>query len=145
MKYNKKYNLFVDDDLVIYRWDKRQDKLVQVKPHKHSGGYLYLHTKVGSSRAHRVIWETFKGEIPDGYEIDHINNIRDDNRLENLRCVTHKENMNNPLTRKHIIGRTWSEFGEKFKKHFGINFYENTKLYRKEQMWYRRHKKCSWE
>ena len=26
--------------------------------------------------------------------IDHINGIRDDNRLENLRWVTHKENMN---------------------------------------------------
>ena len=101
MKYNEKYNLFVDDDLVIYRWDKNLDKLVQVKPCIHSTGYLRLHTKIGVKKAHRVIYETLKGEIPDGYEIDHINTIKTDNRLENLRIVTHKENMNNPITRKH--------------------------------------------
>lgn len=32
--------------------------------------------------------------------IDHINTIRDDNRLENLRWCTHKENMNNPMSLK---------------------------------------------
>jgi hypothetical protein len=41
------------------------------------------------------------GEIPEGMVIDHINTIRTDNRLENLRCVTHLENNNNPLTIKH--------------------------------------------
>ena len=36
-------------------------------------------------------------------EIDHINGISTDNRLENLRCVTHSENMNNPISvEKHI-------------------------------------------
>lgn len=34
-------------------------------------------------------------------QIDHINTIKTDNRIENLRWVTLKENMNNPLTRKH--------------------------------------------
>lgn len=50
---------------------------------------------------HRLIWETFKGKIPEGYEIDHINTIRTDNRLENLRLVSHKENCNNPLSIEH--------------------------------------------
>lgn len=45
-----------------------------------------------------MIWEAFNGKIPEGYEIDHINTIRNDNRLENLRLFTHKENCNNPLT-----------------------------------------------
>jgi hypothetical protein len=119
------------------------------------------------------VWETFNGEIPQGYEIDHINTIKDDNRLENLRCVTHKENSNNPLTRKHISvaqkgktltathkskigesskgntkrrGKTSSDFGRKFKEHFGITNCDNTSLYNKEHSWYIRHNKvCSWE
>lgn len=45
-------------------------------------------------RIHRVIWETFNGPIPDGYEINHKNEIRNDNRLENLELLTHKENLN---------------------------------------------------
>lgn len=47
---------------------------------------------------HRLVWETFVGPIPDGMEIDHINTVRNDNRLANLRVVTHKENQANPIT-----------------------------------------------
>ena len=43
-------------------------------------------------KAHRFIWECFNGIIPDGKEIDHINNKRDDNRLCNLQLLTPKEN-----------------------------------------------------
>lgn len=35
------------------------------------------------------------GEIPDGMDIDHINGIRDDNRIENLRTVTRSINLKN--------------------------------------------------
>ena len=47
----------------------------------------------------RVVYEVFVESIPDGMEIDHINTIRDDNRVENLRVVTHRDNLLNPLTR----------------------------------------------
>lgn len=116
---------------------------------------------------HRLVWETFVGEIPQGLTIDHINTVRDDNRIGNLRCITQKENNNNPLTRKHNSesqkrktlseehrykisqehkGKTRSEFGRKFKEHFGITNYENSKLYNKELMWYYRHNNtCRWE
>ena len=32
---------------------------------------------------HRLIYETFKEQIPYGFEIDHVKGIRDDNRLSN--------------------------------------------------------------
>lgn len=42
---------------------------------------------------HRVIWKMLKGYWPK--ELDHINRIRDDNRIENLREVTHQQNRRN--------------------------------------------------
>ena len=45
--------------------------------------------------AHRYVWFHFNGPIPNDKVIDHINRNRTDNRLENLRCVSHSENMKN--------------------------------------------------
>lgn len=41
---------------------------------------------------HRLIWIWHNGDIPKGIEIDHVNRERADNRIENLRLVTHQEN-----------------------------------------------------
>lgn len=61
---------------------------------------LWKEGKMKSYRVHRLVWEAFKGEIEDGMVIDHLNTIRDDCRLINLKSVTPKENSNNPSTRK---------------------------------------------
>lgn len=41
---------------------------------------------------HRVVFRTFNGEIPPDMEVDHINGIRTDCRLSNLRLLTPKQN-----------------------------------------------------
>ena len=41
---------------------------------------------------HRFIWECYNGLVPVGFEIDHINDNRSDNRLCNLQLVTPSEN-----------------------------------------------------
>ena len=42
--------------------------------------------------------------------------------------------------------KTWSEFGAKFKEHFGITCTDNKKLYLREHKWYLNHNKvCRWE
>ena len=41
---------------------------------------------------HRFVYEVFKGPIPSCFEIDHINNLKFDNRIKNLHLLTHKEN-----------------------------------------------------
>lgn len=52
-------------------------------------------------RIHRLIWMLVNNAaLQPGDEIDHINQIRDDNRPANLRKVTHAQNQWNAKTRK---------------------------------------------
>src|SRR3972149_11700760 len=46
----------------------------------------------GTVDAHRLVALTFLGPVPRGYEVDHINGNRTDNRLENLRYLLRREN-----------------------------------------------------
>ena len=43
---------------------------------------------------HRLVWETFNGTIPEGYEINHLDERPINNALSNLNLVTHRENLN---------------------------------------------------
>lgn len=80
-----------DDGTVINKFGRKVG-------HKQKNGYMYVTVCGKQILMHRFVWEAFNGEIPDGMEIDHINTIRSDNRLENMRLVTSKENKHNPIT-----------------------------------------------
>ena len=57
----------------------------------------------------RLVAEMFIPNPDNKPYIDHINTIRDDNRVCNLRWVTHTENMNNELTLQHLKERVCTE------------------------------------
>jgi len=55
-------------------------------------GYVGIYLNGKYLFAHRVIWEMFNGPIPEGLFIDHIDRIRNNNRIDNLRIGTFQEN-----------------------------------------------------
>ena len=57
-------------------------------------GYLRVKFKSKVKLVHRLVWETFIGPISPGFEVNHINEDKSDNRLSNLNLLTHKENVN---------------------------------------------------
>lgn len=85
-----------------------------------SWGYLHFTLSVMHKHrtimSHRFIWECWNGPIPKGMEIDHIDTIKSNNELSNLRLGTHKENTNNSLTLEKYRKR---KFTEEVKKKIG--------------------------
>ena len=59
---------------------------------------LIIDGKTYSLLSHQFAWYVIYGEVVDN--IDHINGVKDDNRICNLRSVTHQENMWNHKGRK---------------------------------------------
>ena len=60
-----------------------------------NNGYGYLITKLNGKLVlvHTIIALCYLGERPEGKQIDHINSIRNDNRVENLQYITASENI----------------------------------------------------
>ena len=65
--------------------------------------YLHKDNKVTNFLVHRLVANAFIASIPSGYEVNHKNGNKTDNRVQNLEIVTHQENithsMNNSLFR----------------------------------------------
>jgi hypothetical protein len=61
---------------------------------KNSLGYVVIQVEKHKHFAHRLAWLYVYGSWPVN-QIDHINRVRDDNRIANLRDVTASENMHN--------------------------------------------------
>lgn len=79
---------------------------------------LRLDGKQYQLKAHRVAWILAHGAIPHGMQIDHINGIRDDNRLCNLRLVTQRENDQN---RRKARGYSWNKGCSKWEAYIRVD------------------------
>ena len=81
-------------------------------------GYLRGTIKCKNLFSHRVIWSMHYGDWPAG-QIDHINGIRTDNRITNLRVVTNQENAKNMAMKKSnksgVTGVYWNKKAKKWR------------------------------
>jgi len=95
------------------RWNHKGEMYL-LKPKKNKSGYLYYglfyndgnKNKRAWFRAHRLIYQTFIGEIPKALEVDHIDGNRHNNSINNLRLVTHSQNMLLSHARKRELKQT---------------------------------------
>ena len=63
----------------------------------HNGYYIVCLHKQSIQKSyyiHRLVFEAFNGQIPEGYEINHLDERPVNNALSNLSLVTHRENLN---------------------------------------------------
>lgn len=80
----------------------REDNIVINYDDNYPGYYI-----VSGKRLNRIVAELFISNPDNKPEVDHIDTNIHNNRVDNLRWVTHKENMNNPLSkRKMSISQT---------------------------------------
>lgn len=78
--------------------------------------YAYVHIKNKPYKVHRLVAQAFIPNPDNKPYIDHINTIKTDNRVENLRWVTPKENSNNPLTRRKNSLSKLGKYGKEARK-----------------------------
>ena len=86
---------------LIWRENRGNNKVKgRVAGYHNQHGYILIALNNVRYRAHRLAWVYVYGSIPNHLDIDHINGVRDDNRVENLRLVTVQQNMmNNTVAR----------------------------------------------
>ena len=86
-------------------------------------GYRTVCLDRRQQKLHRLIWIFFNGDIPDGFQIDHIDGDKHNNRIENLRLATRNQNMWN---RKAKGYRFKDNRFEVQLRHFGKYIYVGT-------------------
>ncbi len=89
--------------------------------HKDKNGYIQFTTTISYRKciaiyAHQFAWYWVNKECVE--EIDHINSVRDDNRIINLRAVTKQQNQFNRISAK---GYTWCKRDNKWKSQIQLN------------------------
>jgi len=95
------------------------------RPH-HKTGYWFANYKGKLYPVHRVLWFLDgNGQIPEGYEVDHIDRNGANNRRTNLRLLTSTEQKFNCLSRKsgtsQYKGVSWLNSKRKWKSQIQIN------------------------
>ena len=84
-----------------------------------ANGYKYFTLYASNTRksysVSRFVYESFKGNIPDDKEVDHIDNNKENNSIKNLQLLTHKENTRKSRCKKvksfNIETREEKKFG----------------------------------
>ena len=110
-----------DKDTGVFVWKNPPSNRVKrgsVCNRVNSIGYIVISINRKTYLAHRLAWFFVYGNYKCG-EIDHINRVKNDNRLCNLRLVSSSENSRNlPITKRNNSGTV------------GVSWYKNRNKWR---------------
>lgn len=102
----------------LFSWAVKRQKVVvgSVAGSKNSLGYVQIKISGKLYHAHRLAWLYVYGYMPEK-EIDHINRIRDDNRIANLREATSQLNsLNTSIYKNNTSGSKGIYYNKRAKK-----------------------------
>ena len=123
--------VLVNDEVVyvnrfgeLWRWKRTPNvstpKFRKIENKPNAEGYIYPEIGGKSVNQHRIIASAYLGlDITDlKIQVDHINGVRHDNRLVNLRLVN---NQQNHFNRTKALGYYWSKHAKKWQARIQID------------------------
>lgn len=92
----------------LYNRKIKRDFPVEVKTYDDKKGYKHIYVDGKMRLVHRLVLESFIGECPFGLIGGHKNDVKSDNRLENLHWITYKQNSKEAMDngKAHFGSRT---------------------------------------
>jgi hypothetical protein len=88
-------------------------------------GYRVISLNQKTMRVHRIVVETYIGEIPRGYCVNHIDGDKINNSLSNLEIITYKQNTEHAYKTGLAVGKKGSEnSGSKLQLHQVLEMYK---------------------
>lgn len=124
--------LSYDSETGILRWKVKPAKNIavgSVAGHLSKAGYVQVGIDGKLYFGHRIAWALYYNEQPPKM-IDHINENKGDNRIENLRSATNAENMRNMgKTKRNSTGFKGVTYNKKLKKYVASIGYNMKSIY----------------
>lgn len=136
-KKNKDIKVSIGQEYLLKNYYYKEGNLFKTSTnqkigHKSTSGYIMAMIRGHGKGLHRWIYMYHYGDIPDDMVIDHIDNNRLNNKIENLRCASFKTNSINTKKKfkpvKHSNANGWIVRVQRddriYRKYFGHNKYE---------------------
>lgn len=107
------------DRLVVFKngCSRFYNGIIRKQHYNKKRGYMYISFKVKgivkTMSVHRVVAESFLG-IKDGLCVDHVDSNKLNNKLDNLRWITNRENLTRALCKDGSPGVCWHKVNKKY-------------------------------